>query len=285
MGIIEQFKIRKKNNSGKKVKLEKKESPKNLYSKCPVCQQAFHVSELMQQYNVCPDCGYHMRMTAYERVNMIMDEGSFREFSKYKGGKNPLSFPGYSEKLKAVQDKSGLREAVVTGYGTIDEQKVVICVMDANFMMGSMGSVVGEKITIAIERATRLKQPLIIFSTSGGARMQEGMYSLMQMTKTAAALQKHHEKGHLYISVLTHPTTGGVTASFASIGDIILAEPEALIGFAGPRVIEETIKSKLPEGFQKSEFLLEHGFVDRIVKRDNMKEELSLLIRLHQGDK
>lgn len=195
--------------------------------------------------------------------------------------RNPLNFEGYTRKIEALKEKTHIKEAVTTGFGEINGEKVVIAVMDGNFMMGSMGSVVGEKITSSIEQAIENKLPFIMFCVSGGARMQEGIISLMQMAKTSAALAKLDEVGLLYISVLTDPTTGGVTASFASLGDIILAEPNALIGFAGPRVIEQTIKQKLPEGFQKSEFLLEHGFIDKIVERKDMKDTLYQILKLH----
>lgn len=213
---------------------------------------------------------------------MIADEGSFEEWDKFMQVSNPLSFPGYEKKLAAAREKSQLNEAIVTGSCTIHGQKTVVGVCDARFLMSSMGHNVGEKITRAVERATEEKLPVILFACSGGARMQEGMVSLMQMAKTSAALKRHHEAGQLYVSVLTDPTTGGVTASFAMLGDIILAEPGALIGFAGPRVIEQTIGQKLPEGFQRAEFLVEHGFVDKIVKREELKETLAMILKLHK---
>ena len=217
-----------------------------------------------------------------ERINIICDKDSFIEFNKYIESENPLNFPGYDDKLKINKDKSNLNEAVVTGSCTIHGNKAIVCIMDSNFMMGSMGTAVGEKITLATEKAINERLPIIIFTASGGARMQEGILSLMQMAKVNSALAKHSKKGLLYISVLTDPTTGGVTASFAMVGDIILAEPNALIGFAGRRVIEGTIKEELPDNFQTSEFLLEKGFIDNIVKRENLKSTLSLLLELHK---
>ncbi len=213
---------------------------------------------------------------------MIADEGSFEEWDHDLIAGNPLSFPGYEEKVQSLQEKTNLEEAVVTGKARIDGQDVVLGVCDGRFMMASMGWAVGEKIARAVERATKERLPVILFACSGGARMQEGIVSLMQMAKTSAALKKHSDAGLLYISVLTNPTTGGVTASFGMLGDITLAEPKALIGFAGPRVIEQTIGQKLPEGFQKSEFLLEHGFIDRIVEREEMKDVLSSILSMHQ---
>ena len=221
-------------------------------------------------------------MHAYRRIEMLLDEGSFEEWNKEMEFSNPLDFPGYEKKVQAAQEKTGLQEAIVTGKGTIKGFETAIGICDARFIMSSMGHVVGEKITRMVERATEEKLPVIIFACSGGARMQEGIVSLMQMAKTSAALEKHHEAGQLFISVLTDPTTGGVTASFAMLGDIILAEPNALIGFAGPRVIQQTIGQKLPEGFQRAEFLLEHGFVDKIVDRENQRDVLADILRMHK---
>ncbi|WP_334195735.1 acetyl-CoA carboxylase, carboxyltransferase subunit beta, partial [Muricomes intestini] len=224
------------------------------------------------------------RIQACRRIEMLEDEGSFEEWDKGLTTANPLNFKGYEEKIQALQKKTGLEEAIVTGKIKVNGLDTVIGVCDGRFMMASMGEVVGEKITLAVERATKEQLPVILFACSGGARMQEGIVSLMQMAKTSAALKRHSDAGLLYISVLTDPTTGGVTASFAMLGDIILAEPNALIGFAGPRVIEQTIGEKLPKGFQRSEFLLEHGFIDKIVERENMKETLSQILRLHSKD-
>ena len=230
---------------------------------------------------VCPNCGYHMPIGGYYRLSLVLDHGSFRELDADLPPQDVLRFPGYPEKLTAAQNKTGLREAAVTATGRIGGVACVAAVLDSRFFMGSMSTAVGEKITRAVEHATAKHLPLIIFSASGGARMQEGIFSLMQMAKTSAAIERFSARGGLYISVLTHPTTGGVTASFASLGDIMLAEPGALIGFAGPRVIEQTIGEKLPAGFQRSEFQYEHGFVDKVVPRTEMRETLAQLLRLH----
>lgn len=231
---------------------------------------------------VCPKCGYHFQLGAYERIEQILDAGSFKECDRDMVSQDPLDFKGpktYKDKLEQDVQATGLKEAVVTGEGRINDRPAVIAVTDSRFIMGSMGSVVGEKITRAIERATQMKLPMLIVSGSGGgARMYEGMYSLMQMAKTTAALARHNKAGLLYISLLTDPTMAGIMASFAGIGDCIMAEPKALIGFTGPRVIEQTIRQKLPEGFQRSEFLLEHGLIDMIVHRKNLKDTVSRLI-------
>ena len=250
--------------------------------KCDACKEILYKEEVHKNLSVCPNCGKHFRISSRRRIKQIIDEGTFEEIGKGLKTTNPLNFEGYEKKLESLQEKTKIEEAVTTGIGEIEGEKVVLAVMDGNFMMGSMGSVVGEKITLAIETSIKLRLPLIIFCVSGGARMQEGIISLMQMAKTSAALAKHNKEGLIYISVLTDPTTGGVTASFAMLGDIILAEPNALIGFAGPRVIEQTIKQQLPDGFQRSEFLLEHGFIDRIVERKNMKTELANILKLHR---
>ncbi len=250
--------------------------------KCDACKEILYKEEVHKNLSVCPNCGKHFRISSRRRIKQIIDEGTFEEIGKGLKTTNPLNFEGYEKKLESLQEKTKIEEAVTTGIGEIEGEKVVLAVMDGNFMMGSMGSVVGEKITLAIETSIKLRLPLIIFCVSGGARMQEGIISLMQMAKTSAALAKHNKEGLLYISVLTDPTTGGVTASFAMLGDIILAEPNALIGFAGPRVIEQIIKQQLPDGFQRSEFLLEHGFIDRIVERKNMKTELANILKLHR---
>jgi len=221
------------------------------------------------------------KISAAERLALVLDTGTMQELYAGLVGGDPLDFPGYEEKLAAQREATGMSEAAVTVTGAIDGMQAVVCVLDSAFFMGSMGTAVGEKITLAIEHARDHRLPLIIFSASGGARMQEGILSLMQMAKTSAAIADFQQRGGLYISVLTHPTTGGVTASFASLGDIMLAEPGALIGFAGPRVIEQTIGQRLPEGFQRSEFQQEHGFVDQIVERENLKATLARLLRLH----
>ena len=261
------------------------EIPEGLWKKCNACKSAIMTEDVIKGHYVCPKCGHYFRMTASDRIEMIVDPGTFEEWDTGMESKNPLDFKGYTEKVEALREKTGLDEAVVTGKAKIDGCEAVLAVMDGRFMMASMGKVVGEKITRAVENATQEKLPVIIFSCSGGARMQEGIHSLMQMSKTSAALKRHHDARQLFISVLTDPTTGGVTASFAMLGDIILAEPNALIGFAGPRVIEQTIGEKLPEGFQRAEFLKEHGFVDKIVKRDEMKEALSKILHLHMNTK
>lgn len=259
-----------------------KTPPDNLFVQCSACGKSHTQKALFTNLRVCPDCNHHMPVTAYQRLQFLLDSSSFEELNVALRSENPLEFPKYSEKLEALRTATGLNEAVVTAKGKINGMKAIVCVMDSRFLMGSMGSAVGEKITLAAEYATKRRRPLIIFCASGGARMQEGVLSLFQMAKTSAAIQRHSQAGQLFISVLTHPTTGGVTASFASLGDIILAEPNALIGFAGPRVIEQTIKQKLPEGFQRSEYLKDHGFVDSIVPRHQMKDTLTLLLKLHK---
>lgn len=250
--------------------------------KCDSCKEILYKEEVKNNLSVCPNCQKHFRLSARRRITQILDEGSFVEINENMQTTDPINFKGYTDKLKLLQEKTKINEAIKTGFGKLDGIDVAIGVMDGNFMMGSMGSVVGEKITCLIEEAITRKLPLIIFCVSGGARMQEGMISLMQMAKTANSLAKLDEAGLLYISVLTDPTTGGVTASFAMLGDIILAEPDALIGFAGPRVIEQTMNQTLPEGFQKSEFLLKHGFIDKIVERKDMKKTLGQILRLHK---
>lgn len=230
---------------------------------------------------MCTYCNGHLPISPSARISKLIDLDSFEEFDKEMKSANPLEFEGYEDKIETTMKKVEQNEAVITGKGRIGGIETVLAVMDSRFIMGSMGSVVGEKITRAIEYATAHELPIIIFSASGGARMQEGIISLMQMAKTSAALARHDEKGLLYISVLTNPTTGGVTASFAMLGDIIIAEPNALIGFAGPRVIEQTIRQKLPQGFQRSEFLLEHGMIDCIVERKDMRDSLYKLLKFH----
>ena len=261
------------------------EAPEGLLKKCNKCGAAILSEEVINGAYICPECHGYFRVPAYKRIEMIADEGSFEEWDMdldgMDGPPDPLQFKGYSEKIKKLREQTGLKEAVVTGRVKINGTQAVIGVCDGRFMMASMGYAVGEKITRAVERATNEKLPVILFTCSGGARMQEGIISLMQMEKTSAALKRHSDAGLLYVTVLTDPTTGGVTASFAMLGDIIIAEPQALIGFAGPRVIEQTIGEKLPEGFQRAEFLLEHGFVDQIVKRENMKPVLGRILKMH----
>ena len=267
------------------LKSERPEVPEGLLKKCNKCGAAILTEEVKSAGYICPKCQGYFRVHAYERIRMTVDEDSFEEWEKDMEFVNPLEFKGYEEKVKSLKEKTGLSEAVVTGKASIEGNPAVIAVCDGRFLMASMGQVVGEKITRAVERATKEQLPVIIFACSGGARMQEGIVSLMQMAKTAAALKRHSDAGLLYVSVLTDPTTGGVTASFAMLGDVILAEPKALIGFAGPRVIEQTIGEKLPKGFQRSEFLLEHGFIDRIVERKEMRTVLANILQMHQNFK
>lgn len=254
--------------------------PDGTWVKCTHCGKTIYQKELTE-YKICPECGGHFRIGAMDRIAITCDENSFEEFNAGLTSLNPIDFPKYDEIIKNAQERSGLKEGVVTGKCRIEGIETILCVMDSNFMMGSMGSVVGEKITRAFEKATEEKLPIIVFTTSGGARMQEGIISLMQMAKISAAVRRHSDNGLLYITVLTDPTTGGVTASFAMLGDIILSEPGATIGFAGKRVIEQTIRQELPEGFQTAEFQLKHGFVDKIVKRKYLKMVLAKLLRLH----
>ncbi len=264
------------------VKIKKKNIPEGIWSKCPDCDSPTYVKGLKNNLNVCPNCGCHFSLTAEERIDLMIEKGTFEEFDKDLISADPLNFKGpktYKEKLKSDQKLTGLTEAVITGQGKLDGKKIVMAVTDSRFIMGSMGSVVGEKITRAIERATESKLPLVIVSGSGGgARMYEGIFSLMQMAKTTSALARHNQAGLLYISLLTNPTMAGVMASFAGVGDIIMAEPRALIGFTGPRVIEQTIRQKLPEGFQTSEFLLAHGLIDMIVERKDLVKQISKII-------
>ena len=255
--------------------------PDELWVKCPICKNVMLSSDLEDNYKVCLKCGYHFRIPARQRIEMTVDEGTFEEFDKDMMSNNIIDFPEYTRKLKNAKINSGENESVITGVCTIGGQKTVIAVMNSQFMMGSMGTVTGEKITRAFEYASENRLPVVIFTVSGGARMQEGILSLMQMAKTSGAVKLHSDKGLLYITVLTDPTTGGVTASFAMEGDIIISEPHALIGFAGPRVIEQTIRQKLPKDFQSAEFLLEKGFVDAVVERKDMKDTLAKLLKLH----
>lgn len=266
-----------------------KEFPQSVMDKlpgkkaCPSCSSFLSDLELLKNYKVCPRCGYHYSITAWERINLLMDEDSFNQFDADLCSCNRLQFPGYDEKLANAMHQSGCNEAILTGFASIGGYKVVLGVMESRFMMASMGAVVGEKICRAVDRAMESGYPLILFCSSGGARMQEGMLALMQMAKTSAALARFHKAGQLYISILTHPTTGGVSASFASLADIIIAEPGALIGFTGPRVIEQTIGQRLPEDFQRAEFLLNHGMIDMVLPRLEISSAINSLLALHQG--
>ncbi|WP_027107800.1 acetyl-CoA carboxylase, carboxyltransferase subunit beta [Lacticigenium naphthae] len=254
--------------------------PDGMFQKCPSCKQAIYTKDLGAERE-CPKCGYAFRITAQERLNLIADKDSFEEWNKEITSTNPLNFPDYEEKIAQAKKKTGLDSAIVTGKAQIEGFDTALGVMDSHFIMGSMGQAVGEKITHLFEEATKKQLPVILFTASGGARMQEGIYSLMQMAKTSAAVGEHSRAGLLYITVLTDPTTGGVTASFAMLGDIILSEPQALVGFAGRRVIEQTIKEKLPKNFQLAEDVLAHGFIDKIVPRKELKNSLALLLDLH----
>lgn len=278
--IVDKIKKREQAVNNKKSNVD---IPIGKWIKCEACKEILYKDTLRYNLHICPNCGHYFRMHIGRRLEMMIDEGTYTRFDLSLDTTNPLELEDYPKKLKSLREKTGLEEAVSCGTGNINGEKVVICIMDSGFLMGSMGVVVGEKITYAIEQAIEKRLPLIIFSVSGGARMQEGIMSLMQMAKTTAALTKLDKEGLLYISVLTDPTYGGVTASFASLGDIILAEPKAMIGFAGPRVIEQTIGEELPEGFQTAEFLLEHGFIDKIVERKELKDTIYKLIKLHKG--
>lgn len=276
--------LKKKKENGHLFRRKKElpQVPKGLLCKCNKCKAAIFTEDVKENYYICPKCQGYFRVGARDRIMRLVDRDSFEEWDWDLAPQNPLSFEGYEEKVAAANIKSGLKEAVITGLCKIGGVSCVLAVMDGNFMMGSLGKMTGEKITRAVEKATKLRLPLVIFTCSGGARMQEGIHSLMQMAKTSAAIKRHSDAGLLYISVLTDPTTGGVTASFAMEADIILAEPKALIAFAGPRVIQQTIGQKLPKGFQRSEFLLEHGFVDGIVERQDLRETLGNLLKLHE---
>ena len=264
-------------------KPNKNDIPSDIMFKCPRCSGVSFMDDFVSNSKICPNCGYHSRISAKERLDITIDKGSLIEFDKDMISKNPIDFPEYEEKQAKLREKTKLNDAVITGEAKIRGLRVVIAVMDSRYMMASMGSVVGEKITRAFEYATANKLPIIVFTASGGARMQEGTVSLMQMAKTSGAVARHNAAGGLYITVMTDPTTGGVTASFASLGDIIIAEPKVLIGFAGRRVIEGTIKQRLPEDFQSAEFLLEKGFVDMIVERRKIRRTIAHLIKLHGG--
>lgn len=275
---VVKFRAENDNRVDKKAKVS---IPQDLLFKCPRCENVMFMDDFVGALKVCSECSYHSRLTARERLELTVDKDTFIEYDADMTSKNPINFEGYEQKISELSESTGLKDAVVTGECYIRSKHCIIAVMDSHFLMGSMGSVVGEKITRAFEAATRMRLPIIIFTASGGARMQEGIISLMQMAKTSAAAARHSDKGLLYITVLTDPTTGGVTASFASLGDIIIAEPKVLIGFAGRRVIESTIKQHLPDDFQSAEFLMEHGFVDMLVHRKHMRKTLSRLMRLN----
>lgn len=280
--IVDKIKKRQIPTNNKNPRID---IPVGKWVKCENCKEILYKETVRSNLNICPNCGHYFRMHINKRLELMIDKDTYKKFNLNIETTNPLNLEDYPKKLKALREKTGIQEAVACGTGKIKGEDVVICIMDSGFLMGSMGVVVGEKITYAIEQAVEQKLPLIIFSVSGGARMQEGIISLMQMAKTTAALTKLDEAGLLYISVLTDPTYGGVTASFASLGDIVLAEPHAMIGFAGQRVIKQTIGEELPEGFQTAEFLLEHGFIDKIVERKDLKDTIYDLIILHKGGK
>lgn len=261
----------------------KTDIPEQLFSKCPFCQELIYTKTLIEQAFVCPECGKYYPMNARDRIDQLCDANSFKEIDVTLTSVNPLDFPGYDEKLAQVQEETGEAEAFVGGFAKMDGMSLCLGVLDSHFLMGSMGSAVGEKIARLMERSIKMKWPLLIVSSSGGARMQEGILSLMQMAKTVALLSEHNELGLLFISLLTHPTTGGVSASFAMLGDVILAEKGALIGFAGKRVIQQTIKEDLPDGFQTAEFLLDHGMIDRVVDRKNVRVTISQLLAFHES--
>ncbi|MFV0412040.1 MAG: acetyl-CoA carboxylase, carboxyltransferase subunit beta [Oscillospiraceae bacterium] len=284
--MLRKFNFRKSRNLPEKTEggqaAARPNVPDSLCTKCPGCKQILFTDELEKSLQLCPRCGHHFRMAAPTRIALVCDEGSFEEWDGSLAATDPLKFPGYSAKLAASQCQTGAKDAVLTGRGKISGHPCAVFAMDPFFMMGSMGSVVGEKITRLFERATEQRLPVVGFTVSGGARMQEGMYSLMQMAKTSGAVQRHNKAGLLYTAVLTDPTTGGVTASFAMEGDILLAEPGALIAFAGPRVVEQTIRQKLPKDFQKAEFLLEKGFLDAVLPRPGLKAALAQILALHK---
>lgn len=284
MKLDNMFKKNRTSPSPKEERRVRNEVPEGLLRKCNLCKKVILTEDVEKGFYICPKCGGYYHMPAMERIRMIADEGSFAEWDREMRPVNPMRYKGYQDKIKFLQEKTGLDEAVVTGEASLGGKRVVLGVCDSRFLMASMGRNMGEKIARAVERATEKRLPVVLFAASGGARMQEGIVSLMQMAKTAAALKRHREAGLLYVSVLTDPTTGGVTASFAMLGDVIVAEPGALIGFAGPRVIEQTIGQKLPEGFQRAEFLLEHGFVDCIAERKDLKKVLTQIVGLHERE-
>ncbi|MFT8317327.1 MAG: acetyl-CoA carboxylase, carboxyltransferase subunit beta [Sporolactobacillus sp.] len=281
--MLKDFFVKKKKYATVPSAKTRQEVPEGIVLKCPKCKKIMYVKELKKHLYVCQSCGYHYPLGAYDRAEMLFDEGSFTEFDQNLVSGNPLNFPNYMNKLEKDRQRTHLNEAVLTGKGKIKGLETAAAIMDKGFRMGSMGSVVGEKITRLVEYADLHHLPVIIFSASGGARMQEGVLSLMQMVKTSAALKKFSENGGLYISVMTHPTTGGVSASFASLGDFNFAEPGALIGFAGRRIIEQTIGEKLPDDFQTAEFLLKHGQLDQVIPRSELRHVLSTVLSIHSG--
>lgn len=272
-------KIKKREPTAKKIR-NNVDIPVGKWIKCDKCKEIIYKEDLKNNLSICPSCGAYFRMHINKRIETVIDKDTYKRFDFDIDTTNPLGLEEYEKKIKALRDKTGIQEAIGCGTGKINGEDVVICVMDSGFLMGSMGVVVGEKIAYSMEKAIELKIPIVIFTTSGGARMQEGIISLMQMAKTTEAVSRLNKEGILYISVLTDPTYGGVTASFASIADVVLAEPKAMIGFAGKRVIEQTIGEKLPEGFQTAEFLLDHGFVDKIVERKDLRDTISQIIKL-----
>ena len=276
------FSLMKNIRRDTRLRVTSEDDAEKVFDTCPRCSEIIPHAVMKENLYVCPNCGYHAKAGAGERIDMIADAGTFKEFNAKMTANDVLHFPGYAKELKNEKKASGLNEAFIYGTLRICGSPAVAGVLDSRFIMGSMGTAVGEKVTLATELADKKNLPLIIFAASGGARMHEGTVSLMQMAKTSAAIRRFSDNGGLFISYLTDPTTGGVTASFASLGDIIIAEPGALIGFAGPRVIEQTIGKKLPEGFQRSEFLMEHGFIDMIVERSAMRDTLSKLLKLHE---
>ena len=283
MSLFDWFAARRKDQFVGKVIQETDESD-GLWGKCPECSQVVYRKDLLTNANVCNNCGHHNRINCEERIKLLVDEGSFKPLNKNLSPLDPLGFKdrrAYADRLRESQASTGMKDGVMTGLCQVENISLALAVMDFRFMGGSMGSVVGEKITRLVEKATSEKLPLLIICASGGARMQEGMLSLMQMAKISGALERHREARNLYMPLLTHPTTGGVTASFAMLGDLILAEPKALIGFAGRRVIEQTLREKLPENFQTAEYLLEHGFVDKIIPRTQLRKTLGTLLTLH----
>lgn len=277
------FRKTKENKVIKENSSDKVHVPDGFFKKCSKCNNIICMEDIVDNSYICPKCGNYFKIMARTRISMVLDKNTFEEWDADLTTSDPLKFPGYKKKLEKVQAVTDLDEAVLTGRGKIRGNETAIGVMSSDFLMGSMGSVVGEKITRLFENATKANLPVVLFCCSGGARMQEGTISLMQMAKTSQAVKRHSDAGLMYISFFTDPTTGGVTASFAMLGDVILAEPEALIGFAGPRVIEQTIKQKLPEGFQRAEFLVKHGFVDRIVKRKSIRKNLAFLLKYGKG--